>query len=107
MLITKRLLGVVSLSSLFLFGLQSYTTAQWQDEQGIPDGLIEQAISENASGEVEPDNTTIETVRQPGQHDRFPRPAVPRLTTIISYGSPGHRSLPAATGPVDDRIEPL
>lgn len=67
MLKTKQLLSALSLSSLLLFGLQSYTTAQWQDEQGVPDGLIEQAISENASGEVEPDKTTIQTVREPGQ----------------------------------------
>ena len=67
MLKTKQLLGVVSLTSLFLFGLQSYTTAQWQDEEGVPAGLIEQAISENASGEVEPDKTTIQTVREAGQ----------------------------------------
>ncbi|MBD1937120.1 hypothetical protein [Microcoleus sp. FACHB-68] len=67
MLKTKQILGMVSLTSLLLFGLQSYTTAQWQDEEGVPAGLIEQAISENASSEVEPDKTTIQTVREAGQ----------------------------------------
>lgn len=67
MLTTKRFWNAVSFSALLVLSVHLIAKAQWQPEEAIPAGLIEQAISENALGDTDPSKTTVQAVRQPGQ----------------------------------------